>query len=103
MTAAVSLCRILSPMSFLRLYLRAVSLVGPDRGLAFGLAFAGIVLALLGFAEPILFGRVVDALTRERPAMGLVALWAGLGFLGIAAGIFVSLHADRLATAAGSR
>lgn len=84
-------------MSFLRLYLRAVALVGPDRGLALGLAFAGIVLALLGFTEPILFGRVVDALTRERPAMGLVGLWAGLGFLGIAAGIFVSLHADRLA------
>ncbi|NLH83471.1 MAG: ATP-binding cassette domain-containing protein, partial [Phyllobacteriaceae bacterium] len=84
-------------MSFLRLYLRAVSLVGPDRGLALGLAFAGVVLALLGFAEPILFGRVVDALTHDRPAMGLVGLWAGLGFLGIAAGIFVSLHADRLA------
>ncbi len=84
-------------MSFFRLYLRAVGLVGPDRGLASGLAFAGVVLALLGFAEPILFGRVVDALTHDRPAMGLVALWAGLGFVGIAAGIFVSLHADRLA------
>ncbi|MCE1234895.1 MAG: glucan ABC transporter ATP-binding protein/ permease [Hyphomicrobiales bacterium] len=84
-------------MTFLRLYLRAVALVGPDRGLAFGLAFAGVVLALLGFAEPILFGRVVDALTHDRPAMSLVALWAGLGFVGIAAGIFVSLHADRLA------
>jgi ATP-binding cassette subfamily B protein len=84
-------------MSFFRLYLRAVALVGPDRGLAAGLALAGVVLALLGFAEPILFGRVVDALTHDRPAMGLVALWAGLGFVGIAAGIFVSLHADRLA------
>ncbi len=84
-------------MSFFRLYFRAVALVGPDKGLAAGLAVAGIVLAFLGFAEPILFGRVVDALTRDRPAMTLVALWAGLGFLGIAAGIFVSLHADRLA------
>ncbi|MBV5266639.1 glucan ABC transporter ATP-binding protein/ permease [Pinisolibacter aquiterrae] len=84
-------------MSFFRLYFRAVALVGPDKGLAAGLAVAGIVLAFLGFAEPILFGRVVDALTHDRPAMTLVALWAGLGFLGIAAGIFVSLHADRLA------
>lgn len=84
-------------MSFFRLYFRAVALVGPDKGLAAGLAVAGIVLAFLGFAEPILFGRVVDALTRDQPAMTLVALWAGLGFLGIAAGIFVSLHADRLA------
>lgn len=84
-------------MSFFRLYFRAVALVGPDKGLAAGLAVAGIVLAFLGFAEPILFGRVVDALTHDQPAMTLVALWAGLGFLGIAAGIFVSLHADRLA------
>jgi len=84
-------------MSFFRLYFRAVALVGPDKGLAAGLAVAGIVLAFLGFAEPILFGRVVDALTHDQPAMTLVASWAGLGFLGIAAGIFVSLHADRLA------
>ena len=84
-------------MSFFRLYLRAIGLVGPDRGLALGLAFAGIVLAFLGFAEPILFGRVVDALTRGEPSMSLVGLWAGLGFVGIAAGIFVALHADRLA------
>ena len=84
-------------MSFVRLYVRALGLVGPDKGLAAGLAFSGIVLAFLGFAEPILFGKVVDALTKEQPAMGLVGLWAGLGFIGIAAGIFVSLHADRLA------
>jgi ATP-binding cassette subfamily B protein len=84
-------------MSFFRVYLRALGLVGPDKGLAFGLAFSGVVLALLGFAEPILFGKVVDALTNGRPAMGIVGLWAGLGFIGIAAGIFVALHADRLA------
>ncbi len=84
-------------MSFFRLYFRAIGLVGPDTGLAFGLAFAGVVLAFLGFAEPILFGKVVDALTHDQPAMNLVAIWAGLGFVGIAAGIFVALHADRLA------
>ena len=84
-------------MDFFRLYFRAIALVGPAKGLAAGLAFSGIVLAFLGFAEPVLFGRVVDALTHDQPAMGLVALWAGLGFVGIAAGIYVSLHADRLA------
>ena len=84
-------------MSFFRIYLRAIGLVGPDKGLAAGLALSSVVLAFLGFAEPVLFGRVVDALGHDQPAMGLVGLWAGLGFLGIAAGIYVSLHADRLA------
>lgn len=84
-------------MPFFRIYMRAIGLVGPDKGLAAGLAFSSVVLAFLGFAEPVLFGRVVDALGHDSPAMGLVGLWAGLGFLGIAAGIYVSLHADRLA------
>lgn len=84
-------------MSFFRIYMRAIGLVGPDKKLAAGLALSSVVLAFLGFAEPVLFGRVVDALGHDQPAMGLVGLWAGLGFIGIAAGIYVSLHADRLA------
>ncbi|TBW37227.1 glucan ABC transporter ATP-binding protein/ permease [Siculibacillus lacustris] len=84
-------------MSFFGLYLRALGLVGPDRRLAYGLAAAAVMLACLGFAEPVLFGQVVDALTGDRPALGIVAIWAGLGFVGIAANIFVALHADRLA------
>lgn len=84
-------------MNFLKTYARAVGLVGPERGLAIGLAAMGIVLAGLQFAEPILFGRVVDALTRGEPAMPIVLLWAGLGFLGVIANIFIALHADRMA------
>ena len=84
-------------MSFLRIYWRTIGLIGPDRRLALGLAAASIALAGLQFAEPILFGRVVDALSKDRPALMLVALWAGFGFLAIAANIFVALHADRMA------
>ena len=84
-------------MGYFRLYLRAMALLGPDRWLAFGLALASVAVAVLGFADPILFGRVVDALNHNQPALGLVAVWAALGFTSIAAGIFLSLFADRFA------
>ncbi|WP_407048294.1 glucan ABC transporter ATP-binding protein/ permease [Methyloraptor flagellatus] len=84
-------------MSFFRVYWRTIGLVGPDRPLAIGLAVASVVLAGLQFAEPVLFGRVVDALSKDRPALALVALWAGFGFAAIAANIFVAMYADRMA------
>jgi len=48
-------------------------------------------------AEPILFGRVVDALSQGAGAFSLIGLWAGLGLFGILASVVVALAADRLA------
>lgn len=84
-------------MSFLRIYARAIGLLGPERNFALGLTLTGVALAFLQLAEPLLFGRVIDALTKGGEAMPLVALWAGLGFAGVAANIFIALHADRIA------
>ena len=49
-------------MSFLRLYLRVLEQLGTDRRLAWFLAFANVALALAQFAEPVLFGRVINLL-----------------------------------------
>jgi ATP-binding cassette subfamily B protein len=84
-------------MSFFTVYARAVLLVKPEGVLAVSLALTGVVLAFLQFAEPLLFGRVIDALTKGEAAMPYVALWAGFGFTAVAANIFVALHSDRLA------
>ncbi|WP_083463793.1 glucan ABC transporter ATP-binding protein/ permease [Prosthecomicrobium hirschii] len=84
-------------MPFLKIYARAIQLLGPERGFAFALTATGIALAFLQLAEPLLFGRVIDALSTGKPAMELVGLWAGFGFAGVAANIFVALHADRIA------
>jgi ATP-binding cassette subfamily B protein len=93
-------------MGFLRVYRRVLGLLARDRTLAAALALASVLLAALHFAEPILFGRVVDVLAAApgRPAeetwratLGLLAVWAALGLGGIAANILVALHADRLA------
>ena len=86
-------------MSILRLYLRVLALLAPERKLAITLALANLALAGIYFLEPMLFGRVVDALASPQAgsAPRLIALWALAGFGGVLAGVWVSLHADRLA------
>lgn len=84
----------------LRIYGRALALLGSDRRLGVVLAFGNIALTLAQFAEPVLFGRIVNALTGTPDFSALVPLlaaWAGFGLFSIGAGVLVSLHADRLA------
>jgi len=65
------------------------------------LAGANVLLAVAAFVQPILFGRIVDALyasgTASGPVVRLVAAWAMFGLFTIGAGVFVALHADRMA------
>jgi ATP-binding cassette subfamily B protein len=93
-------------MSFLRLYARVFLLLGPEARLGALLAFANILLAVAQFAEPVLFGRIVDALVRAQAAnrlptiadlAPLLGAWVGFGLFSIAAGVTLALHADRLA------
>lgn len=84
-------------MLLIRTYLRAIRLLGPERRRAIVLASASVAIALVQVAEPVLFGRVVDALTNGRPTLSLVGLWALLGLGGIGATVAVALLADRLA------
>ena len=55
-------------MSFVRIYLRVLGLLGADVRLAITLAAANIALAVAQFVEPVLFGRIVDALSGALPA-----------------------------------
>ena len=60
-------------MRFIRVYGRVLGLLAPDRAVAIGLALAALALAGLQFLEPVLFGRVVDVLSRaDRMAEGEV-------------------------------
>ncbi|TCT03164.1 glucan ABC transporter ATP-binding protein/ permease [Aquabacter spiritensis] len=87
-------------------YRRALRLLGPQARLGAILAFVNLLLALAQFAEPILFGRIVNALANPpggaaAPSLAdiapLLGAWAAFGLFSIAAGVAVSLHADRLA------
>jgi ATP-binding cassette subfamily B protein len=94
-------------MSLWRLYARVLALLGSDRRLGIYLAIANLALAGAAFAEPVLFGRIIDALTgsatgsaspAEWPQLvTLVAAWVGFGLFTIVCGVTVALHADRLA------
>ena len=85
-------------MSILRLYVRVLGLLAAERALAITLALGNLAVACVFFIEPMLFGKVVDALSGDsRRAMRLIVLWAIVGFLGVAAGVWTSLYADRLA------
>ena len=84
-------------MGIVKLYARVIGLLASDRWIALVLAFSNLALAGFQFAEPVLFGRVVDALAKNEPAMQYVGMWAAVGFLGVAAHVFIALHADRLA------
>ena len=83
----------------LRIYLRVIAFLAPEKWLAVTLALANLALAGVYFLEPWLFGRVVDslAIAGHSDAWRFIGWWAGVGFGGIVANVWVSLHADRLA------
>jgi ATP-binding cassette, subfamily B, beta-glucan exporter len=84
-------------MTIFDIYKRALSLLSGEKYLAFALAAAGVIIAAVQLAEPVLFGRVVDAMNTGEGAFSYIALWAALGIFGILAGVIVATYSDRLA------
>jgi ATP-binding cassette, subfamily B, beta-glucan exporter len=86
-------------MSLFRLYTRALELLGEEARLGLALAIGNLLLAATQFAEPVLFGRIVDVLTGKSgtSAWPLLAAWVGFGLFTILASAVVALQADRLA------
>ncbi|EKS30817.1 glucan ABC transporter ATP-binding protein/ permease [Afipia felis] len=95
-------------MALIRLYLRVLDQLGDEARLAWVLAFANLLLATAQFAEPVLFGRIIDVLSANPdgghaatllPAQSpwpLLAAWVGFGLFTILCNAAVSWHADRL-------
>ena len=93
-------------MHFLRVYWRVLLLLAPDRFVAYGLMLGALALAGLQFLEPVLFGRVIDLLSRSdrmteatmwAEAMSLLVLWGSVGASAIGATVAVALLSDRMA------
>jgi ATP-binding cassette subfamily B protein len=93
-------------MSFARLYVRVLAMLGVEARLGWILAVANLLLAGALFVEPILFGRVIDTLASSQSRIAgldwdkilvLLAAWVGFALFTIVSGTLISLHADRLA------
>jgi ATP-binding cassette, subfamily B, beta-glucan exporter len=93
-------------MSFVRVYFCVLDLLEPELRLASTLALANIAVAVALFVEPVLFGRIIDALSGAlpsgvRPAIlalaPLLGTWIVFGLFVIFASALVAWFADRLA------
>lgn len=92
-------------MRFLRIYGRVLAFLGRDLRIAGLLAGANLIVAGLQFLDPVLFGRVVNLLSRSdrvphsqfwHTALLLLGIWAGVGLVGIGSNICVSVQTERL-------
>jgi ATP-binding cassette subfamily B protein len=84
-------------MQLALVYIRALGMLAAERWLSIALVLAGIAIAVVQLAEPILFGRVVDALSKGEQAFPIIGLWATLGLFNIFATAVLAILSDRLA------
>ena len=97
---------------FIRIYLRAFNLLGDEVSLGYKLAVANIFLSVALLAEPLLFGRVINALTLLgndsttsttstttrlwQELLPLLLAWSAFSAFGACSSIFIGLYADQL-------
>ncbi|MGB9326516.1 MAG: glucan ABC transporter ATP-binding protein/ permease [Pseudolabrys sp.] len=93
-------------MGFLQVYARALAKLGPDSSLGWLLTLANVAVTVALFAEPVLFGSVINVLAVAQADSAsadwaklwwLVLVWASLGMFTIVCGTLIALVADRLA------
>ena len=86
-------------LSLLEVYWRALRYLAADRARVTAICLANVVLAIVTIAEPVLFGRIIDAIAEKREVVSTLALWAALGMFNIVAFVLVARGADRIAHA----
>ncbi|MDH4442173.1 MAG: glucan ABC transporter ATP-binding protein/ permease [Rhizobium sp.] len=84
-------------MSLLQVYLKALKYLATYRLRVSLVVIANIVLAAITIIEPILFGRIIDAISEKRDATQILILWGCFGVFNTVAYVLVARQADRLA------
>lgn len=83
-------------MSLFKTYWRALSYLSAEKKASISICIANVVLAVITIAEPILFGRVIDAIADKRGVFTTLSIWVGFGAFNIIAFVLVARGADRL-------
>lgn len=84
-------------MTLVQVYTRALKYLSENRFRVTVVVLANIVLAVITIAEPILFGRIIDAISSGGEVASILMLWAGFGVFNTVAYVLVAREADRLA------
>ncbi|MER9598752.1 glucan ABC transporter ATP-binding protein/ permease [Mesorhizobium sp. M0244] len=84
-------------MSLLQIYWRALDYLAADRKRVAFICGANVTLAIIAILEPIMFGRVIDAISDRGSVFSTLAMWAGIGAFNIVAFVLVARGADRFA------
>jgi ATP-binding cassette subfamily B protein len=80
-----------------QVYARALQYLAVHKVRVSAIVVANIVLAVITIAEPILFGRIIDAITSKQTVTPMLLMWAALGVFNTIAFVLVAREADRLA------
>ncbi|WP_181408094.1 glucan ABC transporter ATP-binding protein/ permease [Pararhizobium mangrovi] len=84
-------------MSLVQVYLRALRYLATHRMRVGLVTTANVILAVIMIAEPVLFGRIIDALSGNGNVALNMVLWGVLGLFSTVAFVLVAREADRLA------
>lgn len=84
-------------MTLFQVYARALKYLAKNKWRVTAVVIANIVLAAITIAEPILFGRIIDAISSGGNVTPVLMLWAGFGVFNTIAYVLVAREADRLA------
>jgi ATP-binding cassette, subfamily B, beta-glucan exporter len=84
-------------LSLLQVYFKALHYLSRYRLRVSLVVVANVVLAVITILEPILFGRIIDAISEKRDASTILIAWGCFGVFNTVAYVLVARQADRLA------
>lgn len=84
-------------MSAFKVFTRVLRVGADEKLLSLTFIFAAILIAGAQILEPVLFGDVIDALSKEGYLANYVALWMGIGAINAVLSIFLAVASDRYA------
>ncbi len=84
-------------MSLFQVYLRALRFLAIYRIRVSFIVIANVALAITAIAEPILFGRIIDSVSRQSGSLLALTTWVSFAIFSTFASVVVARAADRLA------